>query len=249
MSVPQRHRDQEQATSTPSPQLPATTSLGGVDALASAVANALMQSFSSATQNLAVRDSDQVGGSEVSGTNSILNLRTGSTNLRRNPRQQEEQSCQPNPASSFELAAGIRKRRRVTFQPPSLFEAERRGHRRNQCGSGSTRRAAEAVPKTIQYSRNLILLPPQSKSATGEVLIPRSTKKNFLGQAGLVGKVELLSTMTDLEVRREICEVFATPMGLTSADLKSDHCELFPFSYLQNTGSGTHSYCVPSVNS
>ena len=56
-----------------------------------------------------------------------MNLRTGSTNLRRQPRHQEDQSCQPNPASSFELAAEIRKRPRVTFQPPSLFKPSGEG--------------------------------------------------------------------------------------------------------------------------
>ena len=66
----------------------------------------------------------------------------------------------------------------------------------------------------------------------------------MLGQAGLIGKVEILSNMTELDVRREICEVFSTPMGLTSEDIENNR--LFPFFYLQ--GSGSHTYCVPSIN-
>lgn len=91
------------------------------------------------------------------------------------------------------------------------------------------------------------MLPPHYKNSGdggGEVKIPRRGKRCLLGRAGLVGKIEFLSIMTELEVRREICEVFSTPMGLTSADLKND--ELFPFSYLQKSGS--QSFCVPSVN-
>ena len=51
--------------------------------------------------------------------------------------------------------------------------------------------------------------------------------------------------MTDSEVRSEICEVFAVPMGLIDEDIKSGH--LFPFSYLQRTGAGSRALCLPSV--
>lgn len=252
MAAPQRH----QATSTPSSLLPETQPLRGVEALAGAVANALMQSFSSATQNLA-RDSTR--GVDAANA-STRDLCTG--NQTRHCHQEEhcehfsQSSDTTLPPSTYELAAGMRqhKRPRLTFEPPSLFESERRGRNRrsygsiSSCGtagnSRSIRRATDTVQKAIQYSRNVMLLPPQYKSSNGEVLIPRQANRRMLGQAGLVGRVELLSTMTDLEVRQEICEVFSTPMGLSSADLKSD--QPFPFTYLQN--SGTHSYCVPSVN-
>ena len=260
MAAPQRH----QVTSNPPPvRHPETRPLEDVEALAGAVANAIvpriMQSISSATHNLL---GDSNAGTAERGTDancdtSTLTTSTGSfNNSQTRQRHQEGQSehSYRNSASTFELAAGIRqlKRPRVTFEPPSLFESKRRGHHRRGCSgtdgtagnSRSIRRTTEAVPKATQYSRNVILLPPQYKSSNGEVLIPRKTKRGLLGQAGLVGRVELLSTMTDVEVRREICEVFSAPMGLTSDDLKSDRP--FPFSYLQN--NGTHSYCVPSVN-
>ena len=129
--------------------------------------------------------------------------------------------------SSYELASDIRqyKRPRVaSFEPPSLF-AERRGSARcriRSCSSGSAgssrsayRGATEILPatKAVQYSRNVILLPSQFKDAgRSEVKIPRRSKRGMLGQAGLIGKVEILSTMTELDVRREICEVFSTPI-------------------------------------
>ena len=173
-----------------------------------------------------------------------------------NPRVRRGRSRSP---SSYELASDIRqyKRPRVaSFEPPSLF-AERRGSARRRirsCSSGSARSsrsayrgATEILPatKAVQYSRNVILLPSQFKDAgRSEVKIPRRSKRGMLGQAGLIGKVEILSTMTELDVRREICEVFSTPMGLTSDDIKNNR--LFPFLYLQSSGS--HTYCVPSVN-
>jgi hypothetical protein len=93
----------------------------------------------------------------------------------------------------------------------------------------------------VSYDRDVILLPKEFKGRGGDVSIPRSTKKNKLGQAGLVGKFELNSSMSDDDVRAEICQVFAVPMGLVEEDLKSGH--LFPFSYLQRTDSG----CLPTV--
>ena len=252
MAAPQRSQRGNQSTSTssssPSSLLPSETRpLGGVEALAGAVANAFIQSFSSASQYLA-RDS-----SARTDTN------TRPSSLATEPRIEEQHHSGENPvstsplvsASTYELASGMRRSvKRPRFEPPSLFESERRGrHRRNYSSTAAgnskgLRRSTETVPKATQYSRNVILLPLRYKSSNGEVLIPRKGKRSFLGQAGLVGKIEILSTMTDLEVRREICEVFATPMGLTEDDLKSDR--LFPFSYLQS--SGTHSYCIPSVN-
>ena len=51
--------------------------------------------------------------------------------------------------------------------------------------------------------------------------------------------------MSDSDVRREVCEVFAIPMGLTELDMKN--CNLFPYTYLQRAGSGSRSLCLPSV--
>lgn len=51
--------------------------------------------------------------------------------------------------------------------------------------------------------------------------------------------------MTAEDVKREICEVFATPMGLEESDIKNN--QLFPFTYLQKTGAGTRSLHIPAV--
>ena len=277
----------------PSALLAERRSLEGVDAFAGAVANVLMHSISSVTQNL-VRDSSASeqsgsGDSSIAVTNgdSSVNRRLedhpqvsnnggeesrDSRQARRRHYQLEIQSHHSQPANqnqvtrgrsrsplgsptSYELASEIRRYKRprvASFEPPSLF-VERRGSRRRirSCSSGSSRNTHRGAPeilpatKVVQYSRNVILLPPQYKnSGRSEVTIPRRSKRGMLGQAGLIGKVEILSNMTELDVRREICEVFSTPMGLTSEDIENNR--LFPFFYLQ--GSGSHTYCVPSIN-
>jgi len=95
------------------------------------------------------------------------------------------------------------------------------------------------------YQRDIFLLPAEFKSDSGEVLIPRGGHRSFLGRAGLIGKIQINSAMSENEVRKEFCEVFAIPMGLTHEDLRSGH--YFPFTYLQKAGSGSRSLCLPSV--
>ena len=51
----------------------------------------------------------------------------------------------------------------------------------------------------------------------------------------------------DWSRRQEICKVFATPMGLTKMAIEQGN--LFPFTYLQRTGPGSRTLCVPSVSS
>jgi len=63
---------------------------------------------------------------------------------------------------------------------------------------------------------------------------------------GLFGKVELTSLMSAEEVKFEICQVFMIPMGLTKDDM-ANKC-LFEFSYLQKTGLGSCSLCLPAVS-
>lgn len=50
--------------------------------------------------------------------------------------------------------------------------------------------------------------------------------------------------MSEKEVRMEICKVFAKPMGLCVVTEEGD---LLPFKYLQRTGAGSRTLCVPSV--
>ena len=74
-----------------------------------------------------------------------------------------------------------------------------------------------------------------SNSRSSKVTIPRGEHSSALSEAGLQGKVEFGSTMSEEEVRREICCVFVKAMEYDpDADL-----ELFPFDYLQTTGQGS----------
>ena len=64
-------------------------------------------------------------------------------------------------------------------------------------------------------------------SKNGDISIPRSGKRTKLGKAGLVGKIEIDSSVSDTDVRREMCQVFAGPMGHTSEDIKEGRLFLF----------------------
>ena len=78
------------------------------------------------------------------------------------------------------------------------------------------------------------------------ISIPRTEKRNALAESGLIGKIEFRSDMSDAEVRKEVCKVFATAMGLTDALInRGVGC---PFTYLQRTGPGSRTLCVPSLS-
>lgn len=96
------------------------------------------------------------------------------------------------------------------------------------------------------YIRDIMCLPRSYRNVeSGNVPIPRTERRNIIAEAGLIGKVEFRSDMTDQEVRQEICKVFASPMGLTKTAIEQG--DLFPFTYLQRTGPGSRTLCVPSV--
>ena len=190
-------------------------SLSGVNELAGAVANALMQSISTA--------SSRTTSSRPGSSSGIHDHQQSST------------------ASRFDLAANLRPAspKRPRFCPPTLFENARRS------GCGRSGRDRRDVPKVVHYTRDIILLPPDCQDASGDIIVPRSDKRAVLGRAGLVGKIELSSAMSEEDVRKEICEVFSMPMGVSGDDLKTGN--LFPFAYLQRAGSGARSLCLPSV--
>ena len=108
----------------------------------------------------------------------------------------------------------------------------------------SRRKKPTNLPRVVHYDRDIILLPQEFKQPSGDIQIPRSGKRNKLGQAGLVGKMDLNSLMTEEEVRREICEVFAAPMEMTESSIKDG---LFSFNFLQRAGAGAKNLCIPAV--
>ena len=78
-----------------------------------------------------------------------------------------------------------------------------------------------------------------------KIIVPRGEYRISLSTAGLIGKIEISSTMSEIDIRKEICPVFAQPMGL-NPDCND---ELFPFEYLQPTGQGSKCLCIPSTSS
>jgi len=190
-------------------------SLSGVNELAGAVANALMQSISTA--------SSRTTSSRPGSSSGIHDDQQSST------------------ASRFDLAANLRPAtpKRPRFCPPTLFENARSGRGR----SGRLLDRRDGVPKVVHYTRDIILLPPDCQDASGDITVLQSDKRAVLGRAGLVGKIELSSAMSEEDVRREICEVFSMPMGVSGDDLKTGNH--FPFAYLQRAGSGSRSLCLP----
>lgn len=118
------------------------------------------------------------------------------------------------------------------FPPPSAFK-------RRRVAKGSQ------ITKVTYYVRDVLCLPKGWTKDDSRIPIPRGERRSTLAESGLIGKIEFNSNMTDKELRIEICKVFTKPMGLTS--LAFDKGELFPFVYLQRTGAGSRTLCVPSV--
>ena len=89
-----------------------------------------------------------------------------------------------------------------------------------------------------------MLLPPECRSREeGAVKFPRGALRNQLSAARLIEKVQLTASMSEIEVRREICSTFAAPM----AEDKVEDCQ-FPFEFLQSTKQGSCALCIPSVS-
>ena len=117
------------------------------------------------------------------------------------------------------------------FAPPSAF---------------SKRRKTATGTKISYYSRDVMCLPQKWCTDPGHVTIPRGDRRTHLGACGLMGKIEFNSSMTVQMMSAEICKVFAKPMGLTVAEIERG--EIFPFTYLQRTGAGSRTLCIPAVS-
>ena len=97
------------------------------------------------------------------------------------------------------------------------------------------------------YVRDIICLPEEWRGDQHKISIPRKKKLNFLAVSGLLGKIEFSSVMSEDEVSKEICRVFAGIMGLTHEMIEEGH--RFPYTYLQKAGAGSRALCAPSVSS
>jgi hypothetical protein len=134
--------------------------------------------------------------------------------------------------------------KKAKYRPPTLFESLRHpvGKGKGSSRSGKT----PSKEKVTYYVRDIMILPPEfGNNGSGRITVPRQERRNALAEVGLVGKIEFHSGMSDVDVRREVCEVFSEPMGLTSESIKNG--QFFAFTYLQKTGAGSRSLCVPSV--
>ena len=86
----------------------------------------------------------------------------------------------PSVPTTYEVARDLRNstiNKRPKFSPPSLFEKMR--NRRSK-------RHGQPV-KVISYVRDVVLLPNEYRARSGEISVPRASRRSKLGQAGLVG--------------------------------------------------------------
>jgi hypothetical protein len=92
------------------------------------------------------------------------------------------------------------------------------------------------------WDRDIVCIPESRRNARqgGNLMYPRGKYRAFLGSCGLIGKLHLTSTMSEEEVKAEICTVFKEQMN---NDLD------FPFVYLQSSGGGSKSLTTPSQSS
>jgi len=218
----------------------------GMDELAGVVANVIMQSIQS-TAAAAPRSSISLNtrsrSADYPGAGPSGNYTAGSGN---DSSRSSSTSSSTRPA--FDQAANLRPDsvpKRPRFVPPTLFENSRRGTGRQSSRQSTRRQQDQPAAKISYYSRDVILLPGECQNKKGDITIPKPDKRVLLGRAGLVGKIEIHSSMNAEEVRKEVCEVFSTPMGINKSNLKAG--ELFPFEYLQRAGSCTRALCLPSV--
>ena len=118
---------------------------------------------------------------------------------------------------------------------PSLFTKKRK------------RFAGGRATKCSHYVRDILCLPKSWCDDPGQVVIPRGERRNKLAKNGLFGKISFTSDLSADDMSKEVCTVFATPMGLTESEL--DRGKLFDFSFVQRTGAGSRTLCEPAVTS
>lgn len=143
-------------------------------------------------------------------------------------------------ASSSSNAVGLEDgKRKRKFFIPSIFQSKRSNNKKGNV-SGSKE-------KSVKYIRDIFCLPQNLTKDDGVIPIPRGSRRSALANAsvGLFGKIEFNSTWSPEEMRKEICSVFAKPFKLSMEDIAGG--TVFPFQYLQRTGAGSRSLCIPTV--
>ena len=155
-----------------------------VEAIAGAFANAIRQSFAT-EQTSGSQPAASPGPGYEAGSQSADPLRPPAVWPTTTPESRHSlpstSSCSAPGLSSrpstYEQASDFRVSKRLKYSAPTLFEnwRNRRSRRQGQ------------PAKIVAYDRDIILLPKEFKGRGGDVSIPRSTRRNKLGQAGLVG--------------------------------------------------------------
>ena len=95
----------------------------------------------------------------------------------------------------------------------------------------------------------MICLPDDHKCEEGTIQIPRGSNRTMLVEAGLlVEKLNLYQlAMSENEIKRRYVVRSWCPWDCVSEDgLAAGN--LFPFHYLQRTGAGSRSLCMPAVS-
>ena len=121
------------------------------------------------------------------------------------------------------------------FAAPTMFKGKR--SRRN-----------EPQPKPVTYVRDVFCLPSECQGPNGTVVIPRGCRRSALAndEIGLLGKIAFDSDWSDERMREEISAVFSKSFGINEEDLARG--KVFKFDYLQRTGAGSRTLCIPSVS-
>ena len=128
------------------------------------------------------------------------------------------------------------ERKRPKFTLPSMFQSKVKHSKKD-----------EPKTKSVKYLRDIFCLPHQS-CKMGSIHNPRGTRRSALANKdiGLMGKIEFQSDWCADKMRQEVCSVFVKPFALTQQDI--DNGDIFPFEYLQRTGAGSRTLCVPTVS-
>lgn len=191
----------------------------------------------------AVRREGLLCRSETPATNVATPTSTPSTTPTTTP------SSRPSSTVAFqralELQVSMRRDASSSISRPLLPSAFTRPAKR-----GKRCATTPVGPRPSVYVRDVICLPSEYKRYGADegttILIPRGSSRASLAEAGLFGKIEFTSVMSESEIRIEICHAFMQPMGLCENDLADGN--IFPFHYLQRTGAGSRSLCMPAVS-